>query len=157
MQKIRDCRELLDRHGMKIPISVDGNVSFENIPPMVAAGAGILVAGTSSVYSKAGSISGNFATTREAIAKGLRLRGTLGIPRKKRWDRHSCLSGSPGRQECLPHRHGQPTARLPVAHKPRVNKCTIQMERCGLSCCAPSATRAWNALRARSRDRAKCW
>lgn len=74
MQKIRDCRELLDRHGLKIPISVDGNVSFENIPPMVAAGAGILVAGTSSVYSRAGSIGANFATTREAIAKGLKAR-----------------------------------------------------------------------------------
>ena len=75
MRKIEDCREFLDRHGLKIPIAVDGNVSFENIPRMVAAGAGILVAGSSSIFQREGSISGNFAKVRDGIARGLAMRG----------------------------------------------------------------------------------
>ena len=35
-----------------IDIEVDGNVSFENIPKMVKAGANVLVAGTSSIFKK---------------------------------------------------------------------------------------------------------
>jgi pentose-5-phosphate-3-epimerase len=45
--------------GLNIPLEVDGNVSFDNIPKMVAAGADILVAGTSSLFSRAGSMEQN--------------------------------------------------------------------------------------------------
>ncbi|MCY3021592.1 MAG: ribulose-phosphate 3-epimerase [Planctomycetota bacterium] len=75
IQKIKDCRAFLDSHGLAIPIEVDGNVSFENIPLMVRAGAGILVAGSSSVFDKAGSLAANFAKMREAIGNGLTMRG----------------------------------------------------------------------------------
>jgi hypothetical protein len=42
---------------------------------MVAAGADILVAGTSSVFRNEGSLSERFSRTDDAIAQGLRLRG----------------------------------------------------------------------------------
>ncbi|MEI7831437.1 MAG: ribulose-phosphate 3-epimerase [Prolixibacteraceae bacterium] len=55
--KILEVRELLDRKGFSnIEIQVDGNVSMENIPKMVNAGATMLVGGTSSVFRKGHSI-----------------------------------------------------------------------------------------------------
>jgi ribulose-phosphate 3-epimerase len=74
IRKIADCRALLAAEGRNIPIEVDGNVSFGNIPRMVAAGADILVAGSSSIFSREGTIRENFARTRLAIAEGMRLR-----------------------------------------------------------------------------------
>jgi ribulose-phosphate 3-epimerase len=71
LRKIADCRAFLDGYGLEIPIQVDGNVSFENIPHMVAAGADILVGGTSSVFHKDGSIAENTARAREGAAQGL--------------------------------------------------------------------------------------
>lgn len=50
LPKITECRELLDACGSSASIQVDGNVSWENIPRMVTAGADILVAGTSSLF-----------------------------------------------------------------------------------------------------------
>ena len=78
-----DCRTWLDRRGLEIPIEVDGNVSFENIPGMVAAGADILVAGTSSLFHKDASRPANSARAREAIAVGLNMRaGTRPVAAK---------------------------------------------------------------------------
>jgi ribulose-phosphate 3-epimerase len=74
IRRIHDCRALLDRHGRKIPIMVDGNVSFEHIPRMVAAGADILVAGTSSWFSRGASLAVNVQQTQQAIAEGLKER-----------------------------------------------------------------------------------
>ncbi len=73
LRKIADCNDFLARHGVDIPIQVDGNVSFDHIPQMVAAGADILVAGTSSVFRRGGSIADNTAMTRAAIAEGIKL------------------------------------------------------------------------------------
>jgi ribulose-phosphate 3-epimerase len=51
LRKIADARRLLRVTGHDdVEIQVDGNVSFENIPSMVAAGATMLVGGTSSVF-----------------------------------------------------------------------------------------------------------
>jgi ribulose-phosphate 3-epimerase len=50
LPKITECRERLEACGSSAAIQVDGNVSWENIPRMVAAGANILVAGTSSLF-----------------------------------------------------------------------------------------------------------
>lgn len=50
IDKIAACRAWLDAHGLAADIQVDGNVSWQNIPPMVRAGANILVAGTSSLF-----------------------------------------------------------------------------------------------------------
>jgi ribulose-phosphate 3-epimerase len=74
-RKIADCRAFLDAHGAGIPVEVDGNVSFEKIPHMVAAGADILVGGTSSIFHKSGTLIENAQRTRQAIAEGLKMRG----------------------------------------------------------------------------------
>ena len=75
IQKIADCREYLDAHGYgHVPIQVDGNVSFENIPRMVASGADNLVAGTSSIFHSAASWPENIKTMKAAIAEGLAAR-----------------------------------------------------------------------------------
>jgi ribulose-phosphate 3-epimerase len=74
IQKIADCRALLDANGLDIPIQVDGNVSFGNIPAMVGAGGDILVAGTSSLFSSAASMRENARLFDEAVAEGLALR-----------------------------------------------------------------------------------
>ncbi len=71
IDKIRETKEFLTAHGLDIPIEVDGNVSFRNIPEMVAAGADILVAGTSSLFAKDASLNENVTKTRAAIAQGL--------------------------------------------------------------------------------------
>ncbi len=71
LRKIEACRTFLDRHAVELPIEVDGNVSFENIPRMVSAGADILVGGTSSVFQKSGSRLENVQRTQKAIAIGL--------------------------------------------------------------------------------------
>jgi ribulose-phosphate 3-epimerase len=70
LRKIVDARAYLDHH-LAIPLQVDGNVSIANIPAMVAAGADILVAGTSSVFQAGRSLAANIAQTRQAIAAGL--------------------------------------------------------------------------------------
>lgn len=50
--KISSLRKELDEQGSKAEIQVDGNVSFENIPRLVGAGATLLVGGTSSIFRK---------------------------------------------------------------------------------------------------------
>jgi ribulose-phosphate 3-epimerase len=52
LRKIADARAMCERHGRDIPIEVDGNVSFEHAPRMVAAGANYLVGGTSSIFRR---------------------------------------------------------------------------------------------------------
>lgn len=51
--KIQRMRKMLDENGYSsMPIEVDGNCSFENVPKMYNAGANIFVVGTSSVFRK---------------------------------------------------------------------------------------------------------
>lgn len=52
LKKISDLKKLLARKKLDIDIQVDGNVSFENIPHMIHAGATMLVGGTSSLFVK---------------------------------------------------------------------------------------------------------
>lgn len=75
LRKIADCRAYLDARAPHVPIMVDGNVSFENIPSMVAAGADILVCGTSSMFAPGDTYAANARRTREAIAEGVLARG----------------------------------------------------------------------------------
>jgi len=79
IRKIRDCYRYLHRRGVAIPIQVDGQVSFTNIPMMVAAGADCLVAGTSSLFHLGGSLPENMAEMKAAIEEGLEIRS--GRPR----------------------------------------------------------------------------
>lgn len=74
IRKIGDARTYLDQRRLAIPLQVDGNVSIANIPAMVAAGADILVAGTSSVFQAGRPIAANIAETRQAIVAGLEQR-----------------------------------------------------------------------------------
>ncbi len=76
-RKIADTTAFLDAHRLAIPLQVDGNVSFAHIPAMVAAGASILVGGTSSVFHKDSSLAHNVERTRAAIAGGLDMRARL--------------------------------------------------------------------------------
>ncbi|WOO42744.1 ribulose-phosphate 3-epimerase [Rubellicoccus peritrichatus] len=80
LKKIADCHAYLEARGYgHLPIQVDGNVSFENIPAMVAAGADNLVAGTSSIFNSADSWPNNIKRTRDAIAAGLRERTATSV------------------------------------------------------------------------------
>ncbi len=72
--KIADCRAYLDERGSDALLEVDGNVSFENVPPMVAAGADVLVAGTSSLYGKGASMQDNMDRLRASVRDGLHRR-----------------------------------------------------------------------------------
>jgi len=72
LRKIADCRAYLDRRGFgHLTIQVDGNVSFENIPAMVAAGADCLVAGTSSIFHASAGWNENIQRLRDSIHNGL--------------------------------------------------------------------------------------
>ncbi|QDS88580.1 Ribulose-phosphate 3-epimerase [Rosistilla ulvae] len=72
IRKIADCRKMLDDRGYgEIPIQVDGNVSFENIPAMVRAGGVNLVAGTSSIFHRDAPWSENVEKMKQTIAAGL--------------------------------------------------------------------------------------
>jgi ribulose-phosphate 3-epimerase len=79
LRKIAATRAFLDEHGAPLVLEVDGNVSFANIPPMVAAGADVLVAGTSSVFHAQGSRAENIARTRLHVAEGLARRPVRAI------------------------------------------------------------------------------
>lgn len=73
-RKIRETRAKLDAAGCAAPIQVDGNVSFANVPEMVAAGADMLVAGTSSLFHAKASFETNAQRLRDAIREGLQRR-----------------------------------------------------------------------------------
>ena len=68
LEKIRACREYLDAHGRPdAEIEVDGNVSFENAKKMAAMGADLFVGGTSSIFSKNGTLKDNIRLLRDAV------------------------------------------------------------------------------------------
>jgi ribulose-phosphate 3-epimerase len=52
IEKIAQLKSLLDRKGLTPLIEADGNTTFENIRMMVAAGADVIVAGSSCLYRK---------------------------------------------------------------------------------------------------------
>lgn len=74
LRKITECRRKLDDAGFsQVEIQVDGNVSFENIPLMVAAGARNLVAGTSSIFHSSDCWKNNVDRMQSGILEGLTL------------------------------------------------------------------------------------
>ena len=68
LKKIEKLRMKLDEEGIQAEIQVDGNVSFENIPLMVNAGATMLVGGTSSIFKKGMRITEAVHKMREIIS-----------------------------------------------------------------------------------------
>lgn len=68
IKKISDTKEMITKNGFpNIEIQVDGNVSFENIPSMIGAGATMLVGGTSSVFSQGQSITESVTQIKKII------------------------------------------------------------------------------------------
>jgi ribulose-phosphate 3-epimerase len=73
-KRVADCRKYLDDRGSDIPIQVDGRLSFENIPRLVAAGANKLVLGSKSLYLTGNSLSENFGRVNDAVSLGITMR-----------------------------------------------------------------------------------
>lgn len=69
LEKVRQLRKYFEENQIDIPIEVDGNVSWENIPVMVEAGASILVAGSSSVFDKSYSREQAISQFRQLLEK----------------------------------------------------------------------------------------
>jgi ribulose-phosphate 3-epimerase len=45
LDKIKQLRKMIDDSGLKVHIEIDGGVTLENAPSIIAAGADVLVAG----------------------------------------------------------------------------------------------------------------
>ena len=71
IRKISDLRKRLNEMKLETKISVDGNVSLEHIPAMVAAGADILVGGSSGLFMPDGDLETSVKNIRKSIEIGL--------------------------------------------------------------------------------------
>ena len=71
-KKVADCRRFLVERGRDIAIEIDGRVSLETIPELVAAGADRLVLGSRSLFRRDGTVSENLDRVRQAVSAGLR-------------------------------------------------------------------------------------
>lgn len=69
LRKIRELSDLVAEQGLPIEIEVDGNVSWENVPRMVDAGADVLVAGSSSLFEKGSDLRENIRRMRQMIGR----------------------------------------------------------------------------------------
>ena len=69
LEKVARLRALLDEGGHQARIEIDGGVKVENAATCVAAGADVLVCG-SSVYNDRSSVAKNLASLRAALATG---------------------------------------------------------------------------------------
>lgn len=74
LRKIERLRKYIDTMALETKISVDGNVNYENVPYMVAAGADILVGGSSGLFRRDMPLKDSVARLRESIDKGLEQR-----------------------------------------------------------------------------------
>jgi len=69
LKKIEELHRYIAQENLDgIDIEVDGNVSWENITPMIEAGADVLVAGTSSLFQKGCGLAENLDRMREMTA-----------------------------------------------------------------------------------------
>lgn len=66
VEKIRRLRQMLDEQSRDIPIAVDGGIDTTTAPLVVAAGATVLVAG-SSIYNTKASVADNVAALRASV------------------------------------------------------------------------------------------
>ncbi|MDC3294189.1 ribulose-phosphate 3-epimerase [Alphaproteobacteria bacterium] len=69
--KLRDTRALVKECGLNIEIAVDGNVSFEHIPKIVASGADTLVLGSSGLFIQGRTLDSSLEQLNEVIKQGL--------------------------------------------------------------------------------------
>ncbi len=70
LRKVRELADLVAERGYDIEIEVDGNVSWQNIPRMLEAGATVLVAGSSSLYDGAAGLRENIRRIRALAEDG---------------------------------------------------------------------------------------
>jgi len=70
LAKVRELADLVRARGLDVEIEVDGNVSWENIPRMVEAGARVLVAGSSSLFDGAAGLADNLRRMRMLVHGG---------------------------------------------------------------------------------------
>ncbi|PRO66413.1 ribulose-phosphate 3-epimerase [Alkalicoccus urumqiensis] len=70
-EKVKDLHELIQKRGLSTQIEVDGRVSLETIPELVAAGADMLVAGSTSLFLKGNSLGENKKIMEAKIAEGM--------------------------------------------------------------------------------------
>ncbi len=66
-EKIKRLRELMDRTGLTAELEVDGGIGPQTAPPVVKAGANVLVAG-SAVFNQKKSVAENIRDIRQSIA-----------------------------------------------------------------------------------------
>ena len=71
LRKVEKLRQLIADMTLDIKIAVDGNVNYENVPNMVAAGADILVGGSSGLFRSDMPLEDAVRRLRECIALGL--------------------------------------------------------------------------------------
>ncbi len=76
MKKIERLRQWRDKAGYDLDITVDGNVSFDNIPKMVSAGATALVLGTSGLFVPGQPLEESYQQLMNAINQGTQLERT---------------------------------------------------------------------------------
>jgi ribulose-phosphate 3-epimerase len=69
LPKIRELADLLAARGLDVEIEVDGNVSWENIPRMLDAGAQVLVAGSSSLFDGKAGLRENLRRIRAMVTR----------------------------------------------------------------------------------------
>ncbi len=74
IRKISKLKNMIDKMGVKVKISVDGNVHKNTIPLMVAAGADILVLGSSGLFKSDMNISDAISLVHKAIDEGIEIR-----------------------------------------------------------------------------------
>jgi len=67
LEKLRTLARQVRERGLDIMVEVDGNVSWENIPKMAAAGAEVLVAGSSSLFDRKAGLGENLRRMRQVI------------------------------------------------------------------------------------------
>jgi pentose-5-phosphate-3-epimerase len=69
IDKIREVAARVRREGLQVEIEVDGNVSWENLPKMIDAGANVFVAGTSSIFGGKDGLSKNIVRFKSILSK----------------------------------------------------------------------------------------
>lgn len=69
MAKIKELKDAIVDRKVGVEIATDGNVSFENAPAMVSAGADVLVCGTSSLFSGKVSFSEGVRRLRDGLSR----------------------------------------------------------------------------------------
>lgn len=70
IEKIAELAAEIRRGGLSVQIEVDGNVSWENVPRMVEAGADILVAGSSSLFEEGSDLRQNLRRLGALLGRG---------------------------------------------------------------------------------------